>query len=131
MKEYIVNLTNDLIGRHGLDLVFETMKQRASQTNTDAWKEEFVYLVRAQISSRSIRKMSSETLGKVICSLEGSELPAFNPGLYFGEPEQYLRDIVSSFLAWSIRYRLDSDALKRHDKIPPYKGTIKWVNIKI
>jgi len=122
MREYIVNLTNDLIGKHGLDLVFETMKERAGKAKADAWKEEFVNLVRAQISSRSIREMSPETLGKVVCSLEEDELPCYNPGLFFGKPDQYLRDIVSSFLAWSIRYRLDEEARKRHGKIPAYQG---------
>ena len=127
MKKYIVNLTNNLIGKHGFDLMFKSMND---QDFADGWQSRFVKLVRDTIGSRDVREMSPETLGKVICSLEGSELPAFNPGLYFGKLEQYLRDIVSSFLAWSICYRLDSDALKRHDKIPPYRGTIKWVYIK-
>jgi len=117
MREYIVNLTNNLIGKHGFDLVFESMRTRDL---ADGWEGIFVKLVCDTISSRDVRGWSPETLGKVLCSLEGSELPAYNPGLYFGRPDQYLRDVVSSFLAWQIRYRLDAAVLERHSKIPPY-----------
>jgi len=127
MREYIVNLTNNLIGKHGFDLMFNSMKTRDL---ADGWEGIFVKLICDTISSRDVREMSPETLGKVMCSLEGSELPAYNPGLYFGKPDQYLRGIVSSFLAWQIRYRLDASALERHSKIPPYvsKNTVAKVH---
>ena len=118
MREYIVNLTNNLIGKHGFDLVYESMKGRGDILGV---KEEFVRLVNITIGSNDVRSMSPETLGKIVCSLEGSELPGYNPGLFMGDPAEFLRGITSSFLAWSIRYRLDPDALARHSKIPPYK----------
>ena len=117
MREYIVNLTNNLIGKHGFDLMFESMK---AQGFADGWQSKFVKFVCDTISSRDVRTWSPETLGKVMCSLDGNELPCINPGLYFGKPEQTLRDFVSNFLAWSICYRLDASALERHNKIPAY-----------
>lgn len=117
MRQYIVNLTNNLIGTHGFDLVFESMK---AQKKTVEWKEEFVHLVLVTIGSREVRAMSPETLGKVICSMMELELPAYTPGHFFGKPEQYLRDIASSMLAWSIRYRLDEGSRKYHGMVPAY-----------
>jgi hypothetical protein len=117
MRTYIVNLTNNLIGNHGFDLVFQSMKSEAKNAE---WKEGFVNLVLVTISSREIREMSPETLGRVVCDFEGFELPCYQPSGYFGNPDQYLRNVVSSMLAWSIRYRLDDAVRKSHDKIPPY-----------
>ncbi len=86
----------------------------------DGWKEEFVRLVNLTISAREIREWSPETLGKVICSLEGHELPCYSPASFFGKPDQYLRNIVSSMLAWSIRYRLEVADGTEHGKVPAY-----------
>lgn len=116
MKEYIVNLTNNLIGKYGLNLVFESMKA----TNPSGHTQQFFKLVYMTISSNDVREMSPETLGKVICSMEGDEIPAMCPADYMGNPDAYLRLAASKFLAWSILYRFDSVALKRHTRIPAY-----------
>ena len=131
MKEYIVNLTNNLIGTYRFDRMFQNMKtaKEISVEVHDDWKEEFVRLVTLTLSTDiGVNEMSPETLGKIVCSMEGGELPCYQPAEYFGKPDQYLRNIVSSMLAWSIRYRLDGDALKRHDKIPPYPRRLEKVD---
>jgi len=118
MREYIVNLTNNLIGKHGFDLMFNSMK---AENLAEGWQEIFAKLVRSTISPRDVRKMSPETLGKVMCSFEEDELPScYNPGLFFGKPDQYLKNIVSYFLAWSIRCRLEVTDGAEHGKIPAY-----------
>ena len=117
MREYIVNLTNNLIGKHGFDLMFDSMKSRAQ---TPEYKEKFVELVHITIGSRDVREMSPETLGKVMCSFEGSELPAVTPSLFFGYPDEFLRNAVSRFLSYSIRYRLEVAHGYIHGRIPPY-----------
>ena len=116
MKEYIVNLTNNLIGKHGFDLIFESMKA----TNPSGHTQQFFKLVHMTIGSNDVRDMSPETLGKVICSIDGDEIPIMYPAEYAGNPDGYLRSAVSKFLAWSILYRFDSVALKRHTRIPAY-----------
>ena len=118
MRQYIVNLTNNLIGKHGFDLMFRHMGTDA--VNKLGWKEGFVRLVNMTISAREVRKMSPETLGKVVCSFEQSEIPCNTPAFFFGEPDQFLRNTVSHFLAWSIRYRLDESVRAHHGRIPAY-----------
>ena len=122
MREYIVNLTNNLIGTYGFHRMFQKMKDEEGTEieARDGWKEEFVRLVSLTLTTDEVRNMSPETLGKIVCSMEGGELPCYQPAGYFGKPDQYLRNVVSSMLAWSIRYRLDEDACKRHSKMPPY-----------
>lgn len=118
MRLYIVNLTNYLIGKHGFDLMFGNMKARAK--SAPRWKQEFVSWVHVTISSKDVREMSPETLGKVMCSFEGCELLGIRPASFLGEPGECLRDLVSLFLAQSIRYRLDNDVRRHLPDVPPY-----------
>lgn len=123
MREYIVNLTNNLIGKHGFDLMFESMKARAKQDKEGSdWEREFVRWVAVTISSGDVREMSPKTLGKIVCSVEDHERPChYQPPSFYGcTPDQYLRSLASSFLAWSILYRFIPHILVRNSEIPPY-----------
>lgn len=122
MREYIVNLTNQLIGKHGFDLMFDSIKSSAAQKGWDesSWKEHFETIVRTTISSRDIREMSHETLGKVMCAIEEHDIPCINLEFY-GKPEQFLRNSISLLLAYVIRYRIEAGRGQEQRLIPAYR----------
>ena len=121
MRTYIKNLTDNLIGKHGFDLVFDSMRNSAAARGwkESSWKEQFVEFVHLTINAQDIRAMSDETLGKVFCSIEESDIPAVSLN-FFGNPERFLRDSISRLLAYTIRYRIDAARGQKQGKIPPY-----------
>lgn len=111
MSPYIVNITNNLLGEHNFPAVFEDFKQ--SHRNLD----EFVEHVRDHLKYNNIRKMSSETLGKIMCSFEAEDSKAGNKSLVSSQPFKdmsfdgngaaLLREMVATSLAYTIRARLE------------------------
>jgi hypothetical protein len=113
VKQYIVNLTNEIIGRHGLDEVFERFPQD---------KVTFIQQISPSIEVHHVRKMNPETLGRILCSLEVGDVMAsrkeLSERIYFaGDCEDLLRSLVVTCLAYAITERLSP---KRLDRVPAY-----------
>jgi len=114
MREYIVNLTDGLIGRNhfdGLSLVYS--------------REGFLYHVRRELELGEVAVMSPETLGRIMGSLEIGDVMASKAellgGLCFGgDCGDLLRELVSRCLSHVIYQRLEPDAT-RVPNIPAYR----------
>lgn len=115
MNQYIVNLTDNLIGRHRLD-------ERFRRTS----KSSFVTQVTDILEFDDVKKMNPETLGRVLCSLETGDVAAGKSDLFSrlhfsGDPGETLRELVSICLAYVIHSRLDPGM--QESQIPRYKST--------
>lgn len=98
MREYIVNLTNNLIGEHQFDSMM------ANLTN----EGEFILQASRELLIQNVSRMSPETLGRILCELDGADI---NPGVHFElsvnkKCERSMRILVSGLLAQSIYNRL-------------------------
>lgn len=115
MREYIVNLTNNLIGKNNYDEIW------AHRSRLGGY-EGFLKHVKVDLENcDDVRNMNPETLGKIMCSFEIGDVMSSHPGrevLFTGDCEQLLRDLVATCLAYVIRDRLDPD---RPTLLPPYK----------
>jgi hypothetical protein len=103
MRQYIVNLTNNLIGKNRYDEIFRRMDN----------KEEFLTHVKFDLDSGDVRDMSSDTLGKIMFSFEIGDVLSGHPGkevTFSGDCEDLLREIVSICLAYVIRSRLNGES---------------------
>ncbi|MDO8633074.1 MAG: hypothetical protein Q7K38_00790 [Candidatus Wildermuthbacteria bacterium] len=103
MRQYIVNLTDNLIGKNRYDEIV----RRIGIGN------EFVRHVKIDLECGDVRNMSPETLGKIMCSFEvgdvvASQLELFEGVHFSGDCEEMLRELVSLCLAYVIRDRLDT-----------------------
>lgn len=112
MRQYIINLTNNLIGKNHYDSVFHRI----------ASNNEFVQHVRTDLFCGDVQDMSPETLGKIMCSFEIGDVMAskndlFSNITFVGDCEDMLRELVSLCLAYVIRDRLDNTCLA---------GTSRW-----
>lgn len=122
MREYLVDLTNHLIGRHGFD------QYVVANMFDEAGIFRHIALV---LETDDLSKMRPETLGKILGSLElGNVLLSKQEivdRLYFaGDPVDLLRNIVACCLASVICTRLTGDKeLLRDVKVPPYKRAAK------
>ena len=101
MRQYIVNLTNHLIGKHH----YEEVACRSKNP------DEFIKHVKLDLDSGDVQVMSPETLGKIMCSLEIGDVMAsreelFNGVVFGGDCGEMLRELVSLCLAYAIRDRL-------------------------
>ncbi|GEM_PF-2106000 len=102
MREYIVNLTNNLIGKNRYDEVFRRMDNR----------NEFLTHVKFDLDSGDVRDMTPETLGKIMCSFEIGDVLSSHPGkevTFSGDCEDFLRETASLCLAYAIRGRLNQE----------------------
>ena len=102
MRQYIVNLTNHLIGKNRYDQIFYRIKD----------PREFIKQVRLDLEAKDVRDMSPETLGKIMCSFEigdvmASKADIFTSIHFSGDCEEMLRELVSLCLAYVIRDRID------------------------
>lgn len=102
MGQYIVNLTNHLIGKNGYDAIFHRIENLGK----------FVEHVKASLEAGDVRAMSPAKLGEILCSFEIGDVMAGKQelldGLHFsGDCEELLRELVSLCLAYAIRDRLD------------------------
>ena len=104
MRQYIVNLTGNLIGKNNYD----ALAQKIGLT------DKFIEHVKSDLEAKDVRKMSPETLGRVMCSLEVGDVMATKEQLcrsvhFAGDCEEMLRELLSLCLAYAIRDRLDYD----------------------
>lgn len=102
MKQYIVNLTNHLIGKSRYDETFHRIKD----------SDKFVEHVKTDLEAGDVRTMSPAKLGEIMCSFEVGDVMAgkkdlFNGTHFSGDCEEFLRELVSLCLAYAIRDRLD------------------------
>ena len=99
-QTYIVNLTNNIIGKLQLD-------QMIRQFNYQ--RPEFIEHATIVIEhATDVSKMKPETLGIVMCSLSGL-VPAKNPFAqigFAGDTEESFRELVALCLAYVIHDRL-------------------------
>ncbi len=107
MREYILNLTNNLIAKNHYEQV--DLKMRAEQN----YPSNLVEHIKWDLAAGDVRKMNPETLGRVMCSLETGDVMASKQELlvdnlgFAGDCEDLLRELVSLCLAFLIRDRLD------------------------
>lgn len=117
MREYIVNLTNNLIGKHRFDIV--ALRHRHSRRDTLVGK------VKERIEIGDVANMSHETLGRIMGSLEIGDVMASKQDLFSqvhfaGDCGDLLRELVALCLAYAITARLDHDDIRMND-IPAYR----------
>lgn len=103
MNPYIVNLTNNLIGRHHYDEIFNRTEDL----------EDFVRHVKTDLEANDVGVMSPPKLGEIMCSFEIGDVMVSKAGLFSsvhfsGNCEELLRELVSLCLAYAIRDRLDN-----------------------
>ena len=111
MREYIVNLTNNLIRKNRYD---------AHPLNRD-----FIGHVTNDLEFLDVKNMSPETLGKILCSLEIGDVMAGKQELFgalnfSGDCEETLRQFVALCLAYVIKERLDPHPAS--PSVVPYKS---------
>ncbi len=116
MKQYIVNLTNHLIGTHRFDETFYRIEDPA----------EFVNYVKNNLDACDIDTMSPAKLGEIMCSFEIGDVLAgqkdlFNGVHFSGDCDELLRELVSLCLAYAIRDRLSKERLPG---IPKWEGRV-------
>lgn len=102
MRQYILNLTDNLIGRNNYKEVFSKIRSQ----------EEFIDFVKMDQYCGEVRKMNPETLGKIMCAFDIGDVMAtrqdlFNGVNFSGDCEEFLRELVSLCLAYAIRERLN------------------------
>lgn len=113
MREYIVNLTNNLIGKNRYDEIFRRMDNR----------NEFLTHVKFDLDSGDVRDMTPETLGKIMCSFEIGDVLSSHPGkevTFSGDCEDFLRETVSLCLAYAIRGRLNQELEPAYQRRGPF-----------
>ena len=116
MRQYIVSLTNHLIGKNRYDEIFYRIGD----------SEEFVEYVKADLEDGYVRTMPPAELGEIMCLLQIGDVMATEKdllgGVHFsGDCEETLRELVSLCLAFVIRDRLGEE---RIPGIPRWKGRV-------
>lgn len=116
MREYIVNLTNNLIRKNRYDELFTKMNNPS----------EFLAHVTFELESQDVHAMNPEKLGTIICSLETGDVMAskqelLGPLNFSGDCMETLRQFVALCLAYVIRERLDPHPAS--PTVVPYKAS--------
>lgn len=119
MRQYIVDLTNDLIRRNHFDRACDFMTGN---------KISFLKQATIDLLIGDIAQMRPETLGKIMASFEIGDVMVnrqeiFENVTFSGDCEDFLREIVSFCLAAAIFERLESEPARNPD-IPAYRRTI-------
>ena len=122
MRKYIVDLTNNLIGKHRSDPMYDWMINGDAKIpeGSNPW-EQFTSHVTIDLLMTDIKAMKPHTLGEIMCSFEHSDVLTKHPGkevCFGGDAEGMFREIVALCLACVIRDRLDP---RRPDFIPAYR----------
>ena len=129
MREYIQNLTDNLIAKNHYDVV--DLKLRGEKN----YPASLVDHVKLDLAAGDVRKMNPETLGKIMCSLETGDVMANKQELlvdnlgFGGDCEDLLRELVSLCLAFAIRDRLDN--YSGFSLVPPYRCREKKAMVKV
>lgn len=107
MREYIVNLTDDLISKNRYDALDLGLRGDRNPHLAD-----LVYHVKLDLESGDFRKMNPETLGRIMANFEIGDVLVGKKELleqlhFSGDCEEFLRELVAPCLAYVIRDRLD------------------------
>lgn len=110
MRQYIINLTDHLIGRYNLEQAFGRRKD----------KETFIEDVKFVLDVDAVGEMTGQRLGHIMSSFEVGDVPATQAELmryvsFAGDCDGFLRQIVSTSLAYTIEARLSHD-----ESVPAY-----------
>jgi hypothetical protein len=114
MRPYIVNLTNNLIGKNRFDRVPMYLPGRP-----------LIEWVKEELQIGDVADMSPETLGRIMGSLQIGDVMASKAELlgdlhFGGDCEGMLRELVAICLAYAIAGRLESAETRMKD-IPAYR----------
>lgn len=114
MRQYIVNLTNNLIGKNGYEELYHQYDDLRL----------FLELVKLDLETGDVGAMSPAKLGQIMCSFEVGDVITSKSELlghvrFAGTCEQMLRELVSIYLAYVIKERL---AGFNHTGIPQRKS---------
>lgn len=118
MREYIVNLTNNLIGEHQFD----------SMTVNFDKEDAFVAQAMNELLVQNVGRMSYETLGRIMCEFDGQDIwPGIRIAcLFFPDRacDVEMRKIVSNALAQCIWNRLSGRIDPAYTRRGSRKATI-------
>jgi len=118
MREYIQNLTNNLIAKNHYDQV--DLRLRGEQN----YPNNLVDHIKWDLAAGDVRKMNPETLGKIMANFEIGDVMASKKELlvdnlgFAGDCEDLLRELVALCLAFVIRDRLDHSDMNH---VPSYR----------
>lgn len=117
MREYIINLTNDIIRAHHFHNLLRNM-QRGNPPDV------IVDRIQEELERTEVLHMRPVTLGKILGSLEIGDVMAtkeqlLHPLCFGGDMENLLRQLVARSLAFVIRDRLDPINLETK-LVPPF-----------
>jgi hypothetical protein len=109
MREYIANLTDNLIGKHNYYVAYQRIHDREG-------RKSFIDHVKLDISDNDVLSMNPETLGKIMCAFESEEVNEIDRRQFDfeGDCGKFLRESVSLCLAHAIYCRLESE---RYNKL--------------
>ncbi len=113
MREYIVNLTNDLIRRNRFDVTYGLIGDKVS----------FLHQATTDLLVGDVAKMKPETLGRIMASFEIGDVlvdrkEIFENVTFSGDCEDFLREIVAFCLANVVFERLGPNGEPR---VPAYR----------
>jgi hypothetical protein len=116
MKQYIVNLTDDLIKRHRLCEVY-------CEFNSLASKPDFIVRAKGRIAA-SICRMNPCKLGEILGDIENGEVIASKEELllhvtYRGNMLYTFQDLVAAALAYAVHSRLGPASVELG--FPPFR----------
>lgn len=124
MRQYIVNLTNHLIGKNRYDETFYRIGN----------PDKFVGYVKTDLEAGDVQIMSPAQLGEIMCSFEIGDVMAGKKdlfsGVHFGgDCEKMLRELVSLCLAFAIRDRLSEKHLpgipRQEGRVPGFRSSFR------
>lgn len=101
-KEYIQNLTRELISTNAFGITFQTC----------ATMKDFIKHAKEQLLHKSVREMNPATLGKIMGAFEIGDVLASKQELlgdlfFGGDCEELLRELVATCLAYKTYYHLE------------------------
>ncbi len=125
MRQYIVNLTNNLIAKHAFDEHYEKCGEGRF------WAHEFVRDASLILECSDVKDMSPETLGRIMASFDVGDIMESRDGLldriaFAGDCESLLRDLVATCLAYVIQDRLDPRCKERG--VPQWRKRTRVMN---
>ena len=114
MREYIVNLTNNLIGKHG----FDDLARRLC-------KVDLLRHIKYCLEADDVAMMNPETMGRIMSSLEIGDLMTSKQELFSflrfnGNGADLFRELVATCLAHAICIRFYSEEAEGYG-VPAYR----------
>lgn len=111
MRQYIQNLTDNLIGRNR----YCDVRERIEDDHA------FLKHVQIDLETGDVAAMRVETLGTIMCSFDIGDVMAskkelFEDTTFSGDCEEFLRQLVALCLAYAIRDRLSPEPMPNMPK---------------